>query len=255
MLKPGARKRIKLPNPKPIAIVAALDREVSSLVKHWHVRHDEHAGRTFSFYENENAVLICGGIGAQAARRAAEAVISLYQPTMIYSVGFAGATDSNSQIGDIIIPRHVVDASDSSSTDTGMGEGILVTSAAVATPEQKSKLRTAYNAQAVDMEAAAVAKAATARGIRFAAVKAISDQNNFALPPMENFIAADGTFSSSRFALFVIFRPWMWRKVVKLRSGSIHAANALCQALGGIASGANLQSAPTVYPVKAVHIG
>jgi adenosylhomocysteine nucleosidase len=190
-----------LANSKPFAIVAALDREISSLVTHWRIHEQEHAGRTFRFYENENAVLVCGGIGAQASRRAAEAVIALYQPTLIYSAGFAGATTSNSNIGDIIIPRRVIDASDSSITDTGMGEGILVTFSAVATPEQKLKLHTAYNSGAVDMEAAAVAKAATARGIRFAAIKAISDSIDFALPPMEKFIMADGIFSAGRFAL------------------------------------------------------
>ena len=69
-----------------------------------------------------------------------------------------------------------MDSRDGTRTDTGSGNGVLVSFPAVADPEQKAKLGKSYGAQAVDMEAAAVAKGAEARGLRFAAVKAISDE-------------------------------------------------------------------------------
>jgi adenosylhomocysteine nucleosidase len=216
---------------KTIAIVAALDREVSPLVKHWRIREEKYAGRTFRFYENENAVLVCGGIGPEAARRAAEAVIALYQPALICSAGFAGAANPNSKVGDILIPRRVIDSSDGSRTDSGTGEGILVSFAAIAAPQQKAKLRAAFNADAIDMEAAAVARAAAAHGIRFAAVKAISDASNFAIPPLDKFVNPDGTFNTAKFTFFVTPRPWMWRKVLQLESGSRAATRALCKRL------------------------
>jgi adenosylhomocysteine nucleosidase len=214
-----------------IAIVAALDREISSLVKTWHPCVQQHSGHTFRFFESENAVAVCGGIGAEAARRAAEAIIHLYSPALIYSAGFAGAADAKSKIGDIVIPRRVIDARDGSSVDTGTGGGILVSFVSVASPQQKAKLRDAFNAGAVDMEAAAVAKAASARGIRFAAVKAISDQHDFVLPPLDKFVAADGTFNTVSFVLFVFPRPWLWRDVVRLQRNSAKAARALCECL------------------------
>jgi len=217
-----------------IAIVAALDREISSLVKTWHACERQHSGHSFRFFEGENAVVVCGGIGAEAARRAAEAIIALYDPVLIYSAGFAGATDATLEIADIVIPRCVIDANDGSSADTGMGEGVLVSFASVASPQQKAKLHNAYNATAVDMEAAAVAKAAAARVIRFAAVKAISDQSDCALPPLDKFIAADGTFNTVRFVLFVFPRPWLWRDVIRLQKNSAKASRALCECLRGI---------------------
>ena len=76
-----------------VAFVAALEREVRPLLKTWRVSTRDHDGRRFRFYENADIVLVCGGIGAAAARRAAEAVIALFEPSMIYSVGFAGALD------------------------------------------------------------------------------------------------------------------------------------------------------------------
>ncbi len=78
---------------RKLAIVAALEREVWPLVNDWKVSEREYEGKKFKFFENEGTVLVCGGIRAQAARRATEAVIALYKPSKIESVGFAGALD------------------------------------------------------------------------------------------------------------------------------------------------------------------
>jgi adenosylhomocysteine nucleosidase len=242
-----------LSSSKTLAIVAALDREVSSLVKHWRIREEKYSGRSFRFYENENAVLVCGGIGPEAARRAAEAVIALYKPDTICSAGFAGAADPNSKVGDILIPRRVIDSSDGSSTDTGTGEGILVSFTAIADPQQKAKLRTAFNADAIDMEAAAVAKAAAAHGIRFAAVKSISDPSDFALPALDKFIAADGTFNARRFALFALSRPWLWLQIARLQKNSAHAARTLCDELGRVAAGTDVLFQLPIDDAKVIH--
>src|SRR5258708_38661952 len=79
-------------------------------------------------------------------------------------------------MGDILLPRQVIDARDGSRVDTGEGQGALVSFPSVADPRQKSELARAYAAHAVDMEAAAVARCTEARRLRFAAGKAISDE-------------------------------------------------------------------------------
>ena len=165
-----------------IAIVAALEREVKPLLAHWRLHPGEHGGKSFQFFEKDEAVLICGGIGAEAARRATEAVIALYTPAIIYSVGFAGALQQNLKAGDVVMPRRVLDARDGSSADTGAGDGVLVTTASIAGRTEKEQLAASYGALATDMEAAHVARGAQARGVRFAAVKAISDELGFAMP-------------------------------------------------------------------------
>lgn len=97
-----------------LAIVAALEREVSTLIKHWTRAQREHEGHKFTFFEHNDTVCICGGIGVQSARRAAQAVIALYHPSLIQSVGFAGALDANLHVGDILTPAVVLDARDGS---------------------------------------------------------------------------------------------------------------------------------------------
>jgi len=95
-----------------VAMVAALEREVRSLVKRWRSVEREYGGRDFKFFECGQTVLVCGGIGSEAARRATEAVIALYAPDLVLSVGFAGALDPALKVGEIVSPSRVVDAND-----------------------------------------------------------------------------------------------------------------------------------------------
>src|SRR2546423_7691741 len=201
-----------------LAIVAALEREVRPLVKHWQVRKREHAGREFRFYETREAVLVCGGIGPEAARRAAEAVIVLYSPDLLFSVGYAGALDPALKVGDLLAPAQIIDGSDGSRVHLSKGHGTLLSLNAVASVAQKSRLRESYGAQAIDMEASAVARATEARGAGFRAIKVISDEFNFELPVPGRFVDAEGRFHQARFALHALIRPWLWLPLVHLGS-------------------------------------
>jgi adenosylhomocysteine nucleosidase len=214
-----------------VAIVASLEREARPLIKRWRINSREYEGRSFRFFENGPAVLVCGGIGAEAARRASEAVIRLYQPRLLISAGFAGALDPELEVGRLLTPRLVIDARDGSRTEVGSGSGVLVSFDAVADAEQKLKLGKAYGADAVDMEAAAVARGASAHGIPFVAVKAISDEVGFEMPSLDKFIGSDGQFRSGRFAMFAAMRPWFWPRVMRLRANAQKASKALCRAL------------------------
>jgi adenosylhomocysteine nucleosidase len=210
-----------------IAIVAALEREVSVLVKNWGRIQRDHAGRGFTFFERDELVVVCGGIGMEAARRAAEAIIALYCPVLIYSAGFAGALEASLRAGDLFMPSIVLDACDGSRSEIPGGRGVLVTFMAVAGKEQKTNLAQAYGAQAVDMEAAAVAAAARAHNIAFAVTKAISDEYDFEMPGMDRFIHTDGRLNTRGFVAFAALRPWLWSRVATLASNSRKATRAL----------------------------
>ena len=147
------------------------------------------------------------------------------------SVGFAGALDPALKVGEIFEPRTVINAGDGVRTDTGRGQGTLVTFSAVAGREQKEKLREAYSAEAVDMEAAAVAQGAGIRGIPFGAVKAVSDEAGFVMPPLEDFIRADGSFCLTHYAVYIATRPSLWGTTLTLARNSAKASRALCVAL------------------------
>ncbi len=218
-----------LPNTSKVAIVAALEREVRPLIKQWRPVEREYDGRNYRFFENERAVLVCGGIGPEAARRATEAIIRLYAPIMVQSAGFAGALDSTLKVGTVLTPICVIDAKDGSRVEAGVGHWVVVSVDRTASVEQKAVLAKAYWAHAVDMEASAVARGAQAHGITFVGLKAISDEADFEMPSIDRFIASDGKFRTAAFTAFVAFRPWLWRRVIQLAGNSKKAANALCE--------------------------
>jgi|HubBroStandDraft_6_1064221.scaffolds.fasta_scaffold00082_29 adenosylhomocysteine nucleosidase len=212
-----------------VAIVAALEREVRGLTRSSNRVEQRYEGRSFIFFERDEMVVVCGGIGLEAARRAAEAVIALYRPTLVQSVGFAGALDGSLRVGDVFSAAVVIDARDGTRVEIdGAGRhGALVSFMAIAGVKQKASLAQAYGAQAVDMEASAVAAAARARGLQFGAIKVISDESSFEMPEMARFLDAWGRFRTPAFTLFIALRPWLWSRVARLASNSRKAAKAL----------------------------
>jgi adenosylhomocysteine nucleosidase len=233
-----------------IAFVAAMEREIAPLVRGWNLFEREHDGRRFRFFENNDVVLVCGGIGSEGARRATEAVISFYRPAGVQSVGLAGALDPNLKVGMIFSPRWIVDARDGSRADTGKGAGIFVSAREVAGIAQKAKFARAYGAQAVDMEAASVARSAAAHGLPFSAIKAISDESDFVMPPMNEFISEDGVFRTKSFVLFAALRPWLWGKMIRLGMDSARAVRALCAALTKEIEVEAMPQSSTLHPVN-----
>ncbi len=210
-----------------VAIIAALEREISPFVKDWPSTVREYDGYKFKFFEREGNVVVCGGVGAEAARRATEAAINLYHPSLVISAGFAGALDPALEVGHTLVPRHVIDVGDASRTDAGTGEGVLITFDSVADVEQKDRFATAFGAHAIDMEAAAVARSAQAHGVKFLACKVISDSSESALPPLRRFIGKDGRFQFFRFIMHMAVRPWRWAALRRLARDSAKAAQSL----------------------------
>jgi adenosylhomocysteine nucleosidase len=241
-----------LPDSYKLAIVAALEREVRPLVKNWRIVRREYEGHRFNFFERDGTVVVCGGIGAQAACRATEAVCDFYHPALILSVGFAGALGSTLKVGNIFLPRFVIDANDGSKVEMSSGTGTLLTVSAVAGANEKASYLKDYGAAAIDMEAAAVARAAQSHSIPFMAVKAISDEYDFDLPPMERFVSQDGQFRTAAFGAFIAIRPWLWARTVRLAGNSAKASRALCSWLDQYHHDAEkLQnSAPELHPTE-----
>ncbi|HEY1801205.1 MAG TPA: phosphorylase [Terriglobales bacterium] len=233
-----------------IALVAAMEREIAPFVRGWNLSEREHDGRKYQFFENKDVVVVCGGIGSESARRATEAVISLYRPASMQSVGLAGGLDPKLKVGAIFSPRWVVDARDGSRADTAKGDGVLVSAGEIASVAQKARLAHAYGAQAVDMEAASVAQGAEAHGLPFSALKAISDESDFAMPPMNEFISHDGVFRTKSFVLFAAFRPWLWGKMIRLGIDSARAVRALCAELEKEVETETMSRASTLHPVN-----
>jgi adenosylhomocysteine nucleosidase len=128
----------------------------------------------------------------------------------------------------------------------------VVSVAETASVKQKAKLAQAYRAHAVDMESAAVARGAQAHNITFVGLKAISDQADFEMPTLDQFIAGDGRFRTLPFAAFVAVRPWLWLRVIRLARNSAMAARALCEWLQQYNHDAEelVDSEPGLHPIS-----
>jgi adenosylhomocysteine nucleosidase len=220
-----------------IAIIAAIERELRPLIKSWRTTKLEHEGREFTFYESDYAVAVCGGIGAESARRAAESIIVRSSPKLLISAGVAGALVPELSVGDTVFPAVVIDARDGSRHETfirdaALGKSPLARTVLVSSPEvagtaQKRQLAKSYGAHVVDMEGASVARAAQVHNLPFLAVKAISDDVNFEIAELNRFIR-DGQFQTKLLAVYLLPRPWLWLKMIRLARNTQLASHNLC---------------------------
>lgn len=219
-----------------IAIVAALDRELNPFVNHWDTRFFHHGGQSFRARESGPMVAIAGGIGPEAARTTARALVAQYHPRVLISAGVAGATNDDLAVGTIIMPRIVIDAATGIEYRSDFGNGSLVTSPEIADSKSKHELGERFHASAVDMEAAAVAEVAQQERIGFRCVKAISDQASFVMPPLYRFVDEKGQFGTVRFAIWAALRPLHWPAVIALARNTKHAAESLGSCLKDMTS-------------------
>ena len=213
---------------KAIAVVAAMHRELAPLFNE--IRPQGADG--IEFFELQNAVVAVGGVGRAAATRATEAVIAKYEPANLVSAGLVGAITANLKVGDVVHAREVIDADSGAHFVSADGDGVLVTVSAVSGPGEKRTLAQRWNADVLDMEAAAVAAQAQRSGIAFKAIKAVSDELDFVMPPLGTFVDPAGDFHTLRFLAYVAVRPKWWKHVRELNANSRKATMNLCAALG-----------------------
>ena len=130
------------------------------------------------------AVLIVGGQGEERARHAAQILVDKYPLKGLISIGFAGGLALGLKPGSIVMATEVIDNTNRERypcTTTFLGNGnmksgrLLCSSQVIAKANEKQNLGQQWDAIAVDMESAGVARVAQDAGIPFCAVKAISD--------------------------------------------------------------------------------
>ncbi len=213
-----------------IAIIAAMPREVVPLVKGWKQDASLRAKKVF-VWENERAVVACAGMGERRVAMAVDAACARGEVTELVSVGWAGAVHGGLRAGSVHRPAMVIDAKTGQRFACVGGDGVLVTATVVADAVEKKRLHEAYRADLVDMEAATVARMAEARGLKFHAVKAVSDEFDFEMKELAAFTDAAGQFREAAFGLHVALRPWLWSGVMTMAGNSKRSAEALCAAL------------------------
>jgi adenosylhomocysteine nucleosidase len=214
-----------------VAIVTAMPTEVWPLIRSWEQREFEHAGHHYRFYEHNDAVALCGGIGYEAGQRAAEASIAYARPDLLIAAGLAGGLKPEWTLGKTLTPATIIDEASGQRYATLRGAGTVVSSRVIAGVELKRDLAARFAADIVDMEGAAIASVAAKHGVPLMAAKAVSDALDFPLPPLQPFVDKDGRFQSVRFTLHAAVRPAWWPLIWKLKHHSDTAAEALADLL------------------------
>ncbi len=212
---------------KPVAVIVAMPVEVAPLLDG--VKPETVNG--VDLFALPQAVIAVGGIGEKFARRAAEVAIGFAQPKLLLSAGIVGAISPKLRVGEVGRIREVVEVATGARylTSSG-GDWVLATSQDVSDAAEKRELLTKYGADVVDMEAAAVAQVAKERGLEFAAIKSISDDAEFEMPPMNRFIE-EGKFDTRSFLVYIALRPRWWPTLGKIKKNSALAAANLCRAV------------------------
>lgn len=225
-----------------IAVIAALDRELHPLVDEWNSRPLSANGKALHCYHTGGLIAVAGGIGATHAEAAARAAMENYHPQILVSAGLAGALIRSLKVGSIVTPNVIVDAATRTEYRCNVGGavvggGVLVTSGEVVGAEAKSALVERFHGLVVDMEAAGVARVAQEFNVGFRCVKAISDEFDFAMPPLSRFVDEQGNFKTGKFVTWAALRPQQWAGVLRLARNSSRAARALSQWLKNNLSG------------------
>lgn len=206
--------------------------ELKPLVRGW--QHQRCNGVDLWLHRDDNLyVAACAGAGQFAATRAFAAVEKDAPIDLVFSIGWAGALRADLPAGSAYNLAGVIDSrtGERFRCEADAGPMWLVTSPVVAEAKEKARLAQTYDAALVDMEAAAIARLASARGIPFYSIKAVSDSLNERLPDFNRFIGHDGRFRTMRFALFALVRPWYWPALVRMGENSKCAARALRDAV------------------------
>ncbi len=184
------------PAPADVGIVAALPIEVGFLTdKLTSVRKYRGPGHSIIEGEHEGKLvaLIVGGMGRVSARNATELLIAGHHPRVIVSAGFGGALDPSLKRNDLVFFSEIRDQEgqtfvaelpaclpDSTRIKTGR---LLTVDAIVRTAAEKAELRARFDADVTDMETSAVASVCNKMGLKFIALRIVSDDANIDLPP------------------------------------------------------------------------
>lgn len=133
-------------------------------------------------HESPSLVFAVAGVGQRHAAAAALLVADTFKPAALISVGFCGALTDDLETADFVVggtSKHgatssVLDLVQAAAPKARRGSVVTVDKVILGA-DQKKTLAKESGAIVVDMEADAVAVAAKARGLGFAAVKVVID--------------------------------------------------------------------------------
>ncbi|VTU00144.1 nucleoside phosphorylase : Nucleoside phosphorylase OS=Thioflavicoccus mobilis 8321 GN=Thimo_3445 PE=4 SV=1: PNP_UDP_1 [Gemmataceae bacterium] len=130
------------------------------------------------------------------------------------AAGFCGALVPALRVGDVVTSPRIVTADH-----------------IVGTPAEKRMLAEQHNADAVDMESAAIAEACAAKGVAFSAVRAVSDAADTALSPDLVRLLSGGNVSPWKAIRALVRKPALLGEFLRLARDTKLASRTLAREL------------------------
>lgn len=160
---------------------------------------------------NQPWILAANGPGPRLAHQALSVASNFVRVRAAVSIGYAGALDPALPAAFVFAPSEVVDAASGERFPvTNPGSGVLLSQDAIASSaSDKAALRDRFQAAAVEMESAAVARWAASERVPFYCVRVISDTASESFTIDFNRVRdRNGRIPSSRVLWQALARPW-----------------------------------------------
>jgi nucleoside phosphorylase len=191
-----------------------------------------------------DAVTAVIGVGPAAARRATESLLTRCAVDHVVVVGVAGGVDPELEIGELVMPKIVVDRETGATFEhrpinAAATRGTMLTCRAPILDMALIANLPMEGVVALDMETAAVADVCEARGVPWSVFRAISDRpvDGLVDAAVAGLARADGSPDLPAVARYVLRRPWAVPKLVRLgrdlNKATSAAARAAVDAIGG----------------------
>lgn len=187
---------------------------------------------------------VCG-TGPRNAAAATAAAMEHDRPAVVVCAGLAGALHADLRAGDLVVATRVIDMESEGQWDCdpalvtlagaltdrpvpSPAEGrVLITSPRIV-GSAAEKARLSPRAALVDMESAAVARAAHARGIPFVAIRVVSDVADEDFPiDINRYVDARGNLQRARLAAAALCRPRGLMFLLHMRKTAMAASRTL----------------------------
>ncbi len=218
-----------------IAILAPMRSELRPLVRLLSLKRSRSGDRSLLWGTLGRAEIVATttGIGTCAATRTAEKVLDSIAVQHLVVVGIAGGIGPSVDIGDLIVPKLVIDlATGAEYRPSVMGDtkarGTLATSnEALVDPFEAARLER-QGVMAVDMETAAIAAICESRACPWSVFRAISDRagDGSVDPAMLGLAGPDGEPNLPALVRFMLMNPKRAPNLARLGRGLSLATNA-----------------------------
>ncbi len=240
-----------------IAIVAALDAELSALERRARVRpcpSPPYLAIGEGTLAGRRVLLVRTGMGRARAQEATAVLIQRHNPEAILSIGFAGSLVGGLRAAQLVIARQVyaleepidegplavsnglacdpalVELAVAAARQRGLAfcEGASLTvPQVVSQPELKERIGHSLPIEMVEMESYWVGRVAADQGVPFLIARAVLDEVGDRLPDLPNIVDETGTVARSRALRQLLSRPQEAPGLIRLTASARRASQRL----------------------------